>query len=98
MKMIKRFWKRIKASWNKFKIYLIGEPPTNQEIFEAIFDYVLNNKPHVMSVHCHCGSVLSIYDIEKHFNNNYVHVLYHCKKCNCTTEKRFTYNMEEIKN
>ena len=95
--MIKQIWKKIKTFFKKFKIYLIGEQPTKEEIFNAIFDYVLKNEPHVMSEHCLCGSVLSIHDVEKHYARDYVHILYYCKKCNCTTEFRYSYNMELLK-
>ena len=95
--MIKKIITKIKTIWVKIKEFWIGKQYTREEGFEKIFAWVLNNKPRVMTVHCICNNVLTIYDIEKHFARDYVHILYHCKKCNCTTEFRYSYLMEKLK-
>ncbi len=94
---MKRIISKLKYYWKKLKEKIFGKPATREEIFDSIFEHVKNNKPHIMSEHCICGNVLTIYDVEKHYAKNYVHVLYYCKKCNCTTERRYSYLMELLK-
>jgi len=95
--MIKKIKDKIKHYLNRFIEKIFGKQYTDKEGYEKIFNWVLNNKPHIMSETCLCGNVLTIYDVEKHFARDYVHILYYCKKCNCTTERRYSYLLELLK-
>ena len=98
MKMIKRFWKRIKASWKKLKEKIFGKQYTKKEIFEHLFNWIIKNQPADLTITCICGNKLTHHDLKTEFAKDYVHFMWYCSRDNMTTEKIYSYEMEEIKN
>lgn len=95
--MIKKIITRIKTLWQKIKEKIFGKPLTREEIFEGLFQHVLKTDPMYLTITCICGNKLTFRDLETKFAKDYVHFLYYCKRDNITTEKRYNYLLEEIK-
>lgn len=97
---MKKLWERIKAFFKKIKDRWkeLRRIPTREEIFNHLFDWIVKNQPADLTITCICGNKLTHHDLKTEFAKDYVHFMWYCKRDNMTTEKRFTHEMEEIKN
>jgi len=98
---MKRLITKLKIYIRKFFRKLVmknyPDPMTDEEVFEGLFDWICKNRPNYFNDVCMCGCFMSHKNIDIQFHQDFVWLIYKCPKCFLSTEKRYSYEMDLIK-